>query len=130
HVPACLTPSIGFARCAGHECRAPALPLGGQTQELSFHRVDLDEVCRDVVIAAALPGYQAEAAARECRRWTCAAQLNYRSQLLPLLTADFRPSAMAKNRCDVPVNVTRARQSGLERSDNQDGNPAPQYGHD
>src|SRR5438309_4822647 len=23
-----------------------------------------------------------------------------------------------------------ARQSGLERSDNQDGNPAPQYGHD
>jgi len=56
-----------------HECRAPALHLGGQTQELSFHRVDLDEVCRDVVIAAALPGYQAEAAARESRRRTCAA---------------------------------------------------------
>jgi hypothetical protein len=72
-VPACLTSSAGFARCAEHECRAPALHLGGQTQELSLHRVDLDEVCRDVVIAAALPGYQAEAAARECRRRTCAA---------------------------------------------------------
>jgi hypothetical protein len=72
-VPACLTPSAGFARCAEHECRAPALHLGGQTQELSFHRVDLDEVCRDIVIAAALAGYQAEAAARECRRRTCAA---------------------------------------------------------
>ena len=72
-VPACLTSSAGFARCAQHECRASALHLGGQTQELSFHRVDLDEVCRDVVIAAALPGYQAEAAARECHRRTCAA---------------------------------------------------------
>ena len=50
-------PSVGFARCAEHECRAPALHLGGKTQELSFHRVDLDEVCRDVVIAAALPGH-------------------------------------------------------------------------
>ena len=97
--------------------RAPALPLGGQTHELSSHRVDLDEVSRDVVIAATLPGYQAEAAARECRRWTCAAQMNYRSQLLPLLTADFHPSAMAKNRCDVPVQEHRRKLRGMARHD-------------
>src|SRR3984893_6023646 len=117
HLPACLTPSVGFARCAEHECRAPDLPLGGQTQELSFHCVDLDEVCRDVVIAAALLGYQAEAAARECRRWTCAAQMNYRSQLLPLLTVDFRLSAMAKNRRDAPVQEHSRELCGVARHD-------------
>jgi hypothetical protein len=33
-----------------------ALALGGESQEFSFHRVDLGEICCDVVIAAALPG--------------------------------------------------------------------------
>ena len=93
------------------------LPLGGQTQEFSFQSVDLGDICCDVVITAALPGRQAEAAARECRRWTCAAQMNYRSQLLPLLTADFHLSAMTKNRCDVPVQEHRRKLCGVARHD-------------
>ena len=89
------------------------LPLGGQTQEFSFHSVDLGDICCDVVITAALPGRQVEAAARECRRWTGAAQMNYRSQLLPLLTADFRLSAVAENRCDVAVQEHRSELGGV-----------------
>ena len=65
------------------------------------------------MITAALPGHQAEAAARECRRWTWAAQMNYRSQLLPLLTADFRLSAMAENRRDLAVQEHRGELGGV-----------------
>ena len=85
----------------------------GQMQELPFHRIDLGEICRDVMIAATFPGHQGEAAARECRRWTCAAQMNYRSQLLPLMTADFRLAAMVKNRRDVAVQEYRRKLSGM-----------------
>ena len=65
------------------------------------------------MITAALPGHQAEAAARECRRWTCTAQMNHRSQLLPLLMADFRLSAMAENRSDVAVQEHRGELGGV-----------------
>src|SRR5438067_1569854 len=43
--------------------------------------------------------------------------MNYRSQLLPLLTADFRLSAMTKNRCDVPVQEHRRKLCGVARHD-------------
>ena len=51
------------------------LSFGGQIQELPFHAIDLSEICSDVVIATAPPGHEAEAAARECPRRTCAAPL-------------------------------------------------------
>ena len=86
-------------------------------QELPFHRIDLGEICCDVVITATLPGHQAEAAARECRRWTCAAQMNYRGQLLPLLTADPRVSTMAEDRCDFAVQEHRGELGGVALHD-------------
>src|SRR5271156_1320275 len=67
-----------------------------------------------VVIAAALPGHETKAAARECRRWTCATQMDHRSQLLPLLTADPRVSTMAENRCDFAVQEHRRELGGVE----------------
>src|SRR5215467_12238504 len=90
-----------------------ALPFSGQPKELPFHRIYLAEIRCDVVITAALPGHEAEPAARECRRWSCATQMNDRGQLLSLLTADFRLSAVAKNRCDVPVQEHRRKLGGV-----------------
>ena len=55
------------------------LSFGSQMQESPLHRIDLGEICFDVVIAATLPWQQAEATARECLRRTCAAQMNDRS---------------------------------------------------
>src|SRR5438874_4615657 len=63
------------------------------------------------------PRASAGTAARECRRWTCAAEMNYCGQLLPLLTADFRLSAMAKKRCDFPVQEHRRKFRGVARHD-------------
>jgi hypothetical protein len=82
-------------------------------QESPLHRIDLGEIGCDVVITAALPGHEAEPAARECRRWSCATQMNDRGQLLPLLTADFRLSAVAENRCDVAVQEHRSELGGV-----------------
>jgi hypothetical protein len=44
---------IPLPKCLG---RGRVLPFGCQTQEFSFHRVDLGEICCDLVIAGALPG--------------------------------------------------------------------------
>ena len=43
--------------------------------------------------------------------------MNYRGQLLPLLTADFYLSAMAKNGCDVSVQEHGRRLCGMARHD-------------
>src|SRR5260370_30609001 len=43
--------------------------------------------------------------------------MNYRSQLLPLLTADFRLSAMAKNRRDASVQEHSRELCGVARHD-------------
>ena len=86
-------------------------------QELPFQGVDLGKICCDVMIAAALSGHEAEAAAREFRRWTCAAEMNDRSQPVPLLTADVCLSATAKNRCDFTVQEHRRKFCGVARHD-------------
>jgi hypothetical protein len=75
---------------------ARTLLFGSQAQEFSFHGVDLGNICCDVVIAATLPGHETKAAARECRRWTCAAQMDHSGQLLPLLTADADSDEVAR----------------------------------
>ena len=82
-------------------------------QESPLHRIDLGEIGGDVVIAAALPEHEAEAAARECLRRTCAAEMNDRSQLLPLLTADLRIPTRAENGCDVAVQEHRRELGGV-----------------
>ena len=61
-----------------------SLPLGFYTQELPRHRIDLGEICRDLLIAAALTGDRMEAAARERLGRACAAKMDYRRKL-PLL---------------------------------------------
>jgi hypothetical protein len=92
------------------------LSFGGQMQELPFHGVDLGKICCDVVIAAALLGYEAEAAAREFRRWTCAAEMNDRSQLIPLLTADLPRSAVTLRSRNTAVSSVAWRGTTREYS--------------
>jgi hypothetical protein len=67
-----------------------ALPLGLYPQELPRHRVDLDEICRDLLIAATLTGDWMEAATRECLSRVCAAKMNYRGKLPLLMRAACR----------------------------------------
>jgi hypothetical protein len=86
-------------------------------QELPFHGVDLGKICCDVMIAAALSGHEAEVVAREFRRWACAAEMNDRSQLVPLLTADFCLSATAKN--TFTVQEHRRKFCGVARHDSR-----------
>ena len=62
--------------------------LGFHTQELPRHRIDLGEISRDLLIAAALTGDRMEAAARECLGRACAAKMDYRGKLPLLLRAD------------------------------------------
>jgi hypothetical protein len=64
-----------------------ALLVVGEAQELSFHIIDMGEICRDVVVAAALAGGQIESAAHERLGQTCAAKMNYSGKLLLLLRA-------------------------------------------
>src|SRR5215472_18864688 len=80
-----------------------ALLFGGEAQEFLFHRVNLGEICRDVMIAAALAGHQMVVAACERLRRTCAAEMNYRGQLFLLLPADFRSSPISEDRRGVSV---------------------------
>jgi hypothetical protein len=55
-----------------------------------LHRVDPSEIRRDVVIAAALPGGQMEAAAGERHGAICTAEMNDRGELLLLLQTRAR----------------------------------------
>ena len=52
------------------------LVVGRKAQKLPLHRVDLGEIGRDEVIAAALAGHHLKAAVREGRGGTCAAEMD------------------------------------------------------
>src|ERR1700738_3539777 len=84
------------------EAKRP-LSVGGAAQEVTLHRVDLGEVCRDVVVAAALAGRQLEAAAREGPSRTRAAEMDDGGELLLLLEARHRAGRSRENRRDVAV---------------------------
>jgi len=92
-----------------------ALLFGGEAGEFLHHRVNFREICRNVVIAAALAGQQMEAAACERLCRTCAAEMNYRSQLLPPLPADRDGSPMPEDRCNVAVQEYRRKLDGAAR---------------
>ena len=70
------------------------------------YRVDLGKICHDLLIAAALTGDRTEATAREPLRRTCAAEMNYRGELLRLpagrsfwpVREDCRSVAVQKHR--------------------------------
>src|SRR5271166_3339951 len=74
-----------------------ALPVGGEAQKPPLHRVDLREIYRDIVIAAAPACGQMEAAARERLGTTCTAEINYSAELLLLgLAPHIFPAAAAR----------------------------------
>src|SRR5580704_7289486 len=79
------------------------LPLRFYTQELPCHRVDLGEICRDLLIAAALTGDRMEAAVRERLGRACAANVDCRGKLPLLLRAGRRLSRARENRRDFLV---------------------------
>jgi hypothetical protein len=81
---------------------AGTLSRGAETSELALHRVDLVEICRDIVVAAAFAGDQMEATAR--RRWRgCTAEMDHRGERLLLLLVGRRVWPARKNRRDVAV---------------------------
>src|SRR5260370_31339363 len=69
---------------------AVALCLSAYPQELPRHPADLGEICRNLLIAAALTGDWMEAAARERLGRACAAKMDYRGKLPLLLRAGSR----------------------------------------
>src|ERR1700680_1844199 len=93
------------------------LHVGGEAQELLLHRVDLGEICRDVVVAAALAGDQIEAAASERLGRTGAAEMNYGGELLLLLRAGRRVWPVCENGGDVAVQKHRRELDGVARHD-------------
>ena len=96
-----------------------ALSFDGEAGEFLLHGVDFREICRDVMIAAALAGHQMVAAARERLRRTCAAEMNYRGQLFLLLPADFRSSPICEDRRGVSVQEHRRKLGGVARHDSR-----------
>jgi hypothetical protein len=116
HVAACLALQSS-SRQRAELPGPPRLPFGGQTQEFPFHRVDFGDIGCDVVIAAALPRHQAEAAAHEYLCRTRATQVNYRGQFLPSLAADPRGSALPENCRKISVQEHRGKLCGMARHD-------------
>src|SRR5215472_5794350 len=110
----CATWPLGSAARNGAAITR-ALLFGGEADEFSLHRVDFREICRDVVIAAALAGQQMGAAACEGLCGTCAVEMNYRGQLLPPLPADRHGSLMPEDRRDVAVQEYRRKLGGAAR---------------
>jgi hypothetical protein len=73
-MPACLTPRLASGGALNMTPEPHALPFSGQPKELPFHRIYLAEIRCDVVVTTALPGREAEAAARvptPSSQWTC-----------------------------------------------------------
>src|SRR5271165_4187487 len=80
-----------------------ALPAGGDAQKLARHRVDLGEICRDVVVAAALARDQMEAVARERLGQTRAAEMNYGCETMLVLRAGPHVWPVCENGGDIAV---------------------------
>jgi hypothetical protein len=83
--------------------KSRALPLGSNAQELPRHRMDLGEICRDLLIATALTGDRMETAARKGLGRACAAKMDYRGKLPLLLRAGRCLLRARENRRDFAV---------------------------
>ena len=81
-----------------------------------LHRVDLGEICRDIMVAAAFARGQMEATAR--KRWRrCTAEMDHRGERLFLLLVGDRVWPARKNRRDVAVQKHRCELDGVARQD-------------
>src|SRR6202521_4074301 len=61
--------------------------VGGKAQKLPLHRIDLGEICRDEVIAAALAGHHLKTTVHEGRGGPCAAEMDGCGEIPLLLRA-------------------------------------------
>jgi hypothetical protein len=89
--------------------------VGGKAQKLPLHRIDLGEICRDEVIAAALAGQHLKTTAHEGRGGTCAAEMDECGEILLLLRACRCVWRAGKNRRDMLVQVDRRELDGMAR---------------
>src|SRR6266571_2774094 len=79
--------------------------VGGKAQKLPLHRIDLGEICRDEVIAAALAGHHLKTTVHEGQGGTCAAEMDECGEILLLLRAWRCVRRAGKNRRDIAVQV-------------------------
>src|SRR5262245_51499884 len=97
-------------RCAGRvewkrnqSLSTPLIPaVGGKALKLPLHRIDLGDIGRDGVIAAALAGRHLKVAAREGGGRTCAAEMDEGGEILLLLRAWLGVGRAGEHRRDLP----------------------------
>jgi hypothetical protein len=94
---------------------AGGLRICGEVQELPLHRVDTGEVCRDLVITAALAGGQTKPALGKGLGRTRAAQMDYRGKLLLVLRIRLAMSPAGENRPEIAIQINRRELNGVAR---------------
>src|SRR5882762_4321960 len=92
------------------------LVLASKAQKLPLHRIDLGDIGRDEVIAAALAGHHLKATAREGRGRTCAAEMDEGGEILLLLRAGRGVGHARENRRDLAVQVNGSEFDGVARN--------------
>ena len=84
-------------------------------QKLPLHRIDLGEICRDEMIAAALAGHHLKTTVHESRGGTCAAEMDECGEILLLLRACRCVWRAGKNCRDIVVEVYGRELDGMAR---------------
>src|SRR5258708_38918903 len=90
--------------------------VGSKAQKLPLHRIDLGEICRDEMIAAALAGHHLKTTVHKGRGGTCAAEMDECGEILLLLRACRCGWRAGKNRRDIVVQVHGRELNGMARA--------------
>ena len=89
------------------------LVVDRKAQKLPLHRIDLGEVGRDEMIAAALAHHHLEATAHESPGGPFAAEMDKRGEILLLLRARRHVRCVNENRRDTAIHVHRRELDGV-----------------
>jgi hypothetical protein len=89
--------------------------VGSKAQKLALHRIDLGEIRRDEMIAAALAGHHLKSTVHEGRGGTCAAEMDECSEILLLLRACRCVWRAGKNCRDILVQIDSRELDGMAR---------------
>jgi hypothetical protein len=89
--------------------------VGSKAQKLPLHHIDLGQICRDEVIAAALAGHHLKTAVHEGQGRTCPAEMDECGEILFLLRACRCVWRAGKNRRDIVVQVHGPELNGMAR---------------
>src|SRR4030081_2192395 len=89
--------------------------VGSKAQKLPLHRIDLGEIYRDEMIAAALAGHHLKTTVHEGRGGTCAAEMDECGEILLLLRACRCVWRAGKNCRDIVVQVHGRELDGMAR---------------